>query len=55
VINGFHRGYKPITGVDGAHLKGSFGGVLLTTIAIYAANACFPCAVAVVESKNNDS
>ena len=55
MINGFYKGCKPIIGVDEAHLKWPFGGVLLTTMAIDAANHCLPLAIAVVQSENNDS
>ena len=55
MIGEFNRGCGPIIGVDGAHLKGHFIGVLLTAIDIHAANYCVPLEVVVMESKNNDS
>lgn len=54
MIDEFDKGRRPIIGVDRAHLKGSFGGVLLTAIVIEAATHCLPLAVLVVESENND-
>jgi len=55
VIDGFHKGCRPIIGVDEDHLKRPFRGVLLTVMAIDAANNCLPLAIVVVEPENKDS
>lgn len=52
---GFKNGCRPFIGVDGTFLKGPYGGILLTAIALDGNNGLFPFAVAVVESECNDS
>lgn len=42
-------------GVDGAHLKGNYGGVLLLVIAIDGNNEIFPVAWAIVGAKDTNS
>ncbi|XP_057535392.1 uncharacterized protein LOC130813573 [Amaranthus tricolor] len=49
---GFVAGCRPIIGVDGAHLKGEFPGVLLTAVGKDGNNNIFPVAWAVVETEN---
>ncbi|XP_057523999.1 uncharacterized protein LOC130803814 [Amaranthus tricolor] len=49
---GFIAGCRPIIGVDGAHLKGKFPGVLLTAVGKDGNNNIFPIAWAVVETEN---
>ncbi|XP_057515640.1 uncharacterized protein LOC130797170 [Amaranthus tricolor] len=49
---GFVAGCRPIIGVDGAHLKGKFPGVLLTAVGKDGNNNIFPIAWAVVETEN---
>ncbi|XP_057528367.1 uncharacterized protein LOC130807237 isoform X3 [Amaranthus tricolor] len=49
---GFVAGCRPIIGVDGAHLKGQFPGVLLTAVGKDGNNNIFPIACAVVETEN---
>ncbi|WOL17335.1 hypothetical protein Cni_G26126 [Canna indica] len=46
---GFVRGCRPWFGIDGCHLKGTYGGVLLSTVAIDGNKGMFPIAFAVVE------
>lgn len=48
-------GCRPFIGVDGCHLKGKYGGVLLSAIATDANFGIFPLAFAIVESENADS
>ncbi|KAL0315555.1 UNVERIFIED_CONTAM: hypothetical protein Sradi_5433700 [Sesamum radiatum] len=48
-------GCRPIVGVDGCHLKGPHGGVLLTAVGIDPNNACYPIAFAVVSIENRDA
>ncbi|KAL0367542.1 UNVERIFIED_CONTAM: hypothetical protein Sradi_3644300 [Sesamum radiatum] len=52
---GFLSGCRPIVGVDGCHLKGPHGGVLLTAVAIDPNNACYPIAFAMVSVENRDA
>nr|XP_027071981.1 uncharacterized protein LOC113696796 [Coffea arabica] len=47
--DGFLTGCRPFVGFDGCHLKGSFGGVLLTVVALDANNSIFPIIFAVAE------
>jgi len=46
---------RPIIGLDGAFLKGKYGGELLTTIGRDANDQMLPIAYAVVEVENKDS
>ena len=43
---------RPILGVDGAHLKGQFPGILLTAVGKDGNNNIFPFAWVVFETKN---
>ena len=52
---GFVAGCRPIIGVDGAHLKGQFPGILLTAVGKDGNNNIFPIAWAVVETENVDT
>lgn len=52
---GFLFGYRPLIGLDACHLKGSFGGQLMSDIARDANNQMFPLAIAVVEAEVKDS
>ena len=52
---GFITGCRPFIGLDGCHLKGPYGGVLLSAIALDANNGLFPVAFSVVESERYDS
>lgn len=45
---GFQLGCRPIIGLDGCHLKGPFGGIILTAVGIDANNQIYPFAYAVV-------
>ena len=54
-IDGFLKGCRLLIGLDGCHLKGSFGGVLVTIVSLDVENHCFPLAFRVVESQNNES
>ncbi|KAH7856900.1 hypothetical protein Vadar_006704 [Vaccinium darrowii] len=64
VLEGSHGGqYKllptyavrPFIGIDGCHLKGPYGGVHISAVALDGNSGLFPLAVVVVESENNDS
>ncbi|XP_057423577.1 uncharacterized protein LOC130717381 [Lotus japonicus] len=46
---GFVRGCRPWFGIDGCHLKGQYGGVLLSAVAVDGNKDIFPIAFAVVE------
>ena len=52
---GFVRGCRPWFGIDGCHLKGNYGGVLLSAIAIDGNKGMFPIAFAIVEVECFDS
>ncbi|XP_042487523.1 uncharacterized protein LOC122067749 [Macadamia integrifolia] len=54
-INGFLKGCRPFIGVDGCQLKGMFGGVLLSAIAIDGNRGLFPIAYAIVEYEYKDN
>ncbi|KAL0325059.1 UNVERIFIED_CONTAM: hypothetical protein Sradi_5075200 [Sesamum radiatum] len=48
-------GCRPIIGVDGCHLKGPYGGVLLTVVGIDHNNNIYPIAYAVVRNENGET
>ncbi|WOK97554.1 hypothetical protein Cni_G06262 [Canna indica] len=52
---GFVRGCRPWFGIDGCHLKGTYGGVLLSAVAIDGNKGLFPIVFAVVEVECMDS
>ncbi|KAL8116030.1 hypothetical protein AgCh_022497 [Apium graveolens] len=52
---GFTEGCRPIIGLDGCHLKGSFGGQLLTSIGCDSNDGMYPIAWAVVEAENSET
>lgn len=52
---GFIAGCRPILGVDGAHLKGGYPGILLTAVGKDGNNNIFPVAWAVVEIENAET
>ena len=52
---GFLGGCRPFIGLDGCHLKGRFGGQLLSATAKDGNDNIFPVAMAVVEQENKDS
>ena len=52
---GFLKGCRPFIGLDGCHLKGPYGGVLLIVVSLDANNGLFPIAFMVVEGENKDS
>ncbi|KAK4391534.1 hypothetical protein Sango_1931200 [Sesamum angolense] len=49
------REIRPIIGVDGCHLKGPHGGILLTAVGIDPNNCLYPIAYAVVGSETKQS
>ncbi|KAA8538874.1 hypothetical protein F0562_025566 [Nyssa sinensis] len=55
LFKGFKAGCRPFIGIDGCHLKGPYGGVLLAAVSLDGNNGLFPIAVGVVESENRDS
>ena len=52
---GFLGGCRPFVGLDGCHLKGRFGGQLLSASAKDGNDNIFPVAMAVVEQENKDN
>ena len=53
--DGFLEGCRPLIGLDGCHLKGPFGGILLTAVATDPNEGMYPVAWAHVEAENNSS
>ncbi|KAJ4955180.1 hypothetical protein NE237_011963 [Protea cynaroides] len=54
-IDGFAQGCRPFNGLDGCHLKGMFGRVLLSTVSLDGNSEIFLVAYSVVESMTRDS
>ena len=54
-LQGFLDGCRPFIGLDGCHLKGLDGGLLLTAISRDANNGMFPLAIAWVEAETKSS
>ena len=52
---GFLDGCRPFIGVDGCHLKGPYGGVLLSAVALDANSGLFPLAVCICEKETQSS
>ncbi|XP_028059513.1 uncharacterized protein LOC114263206 [Camellia sinensis] len=52
---GFIDGCRPFIGVDGCHLKGPYGGVLISAVALDRNSDLFPLALAVVEGECKDN
>ncbi|XP_042496943.1 uncharacterized protein LOC122075840 [Macadamia integrifolia] len=52
---GFVNGCRPFIGLDGCHLKGKYGDILLSAISVDGNNRLLPLAFAVVESECKDS
>ncbi|KAL0401435.1 UNVERIFIED_CONTAM: hypothetical protein Slati_4173400 [Sesamum latifolium] len=52
---GFLGGCRPIIGVDGCHLKGPHGGILLTAVGVDPNNNLYPIAYAVVQKESRDT
>lgn len=46
---------RPVIGIDGCHLKGPYGGILLTAVGRDPNEEYFPIAFAVVEAENKNS
>ena len=51
--NGFLEGCRPVIGLDGCHLKGPYGGVLLAAISLDANLQFFPVAYGIVEIEDS--
>ena len=54
-MQGFHNCCRPIIGLDGCHLKGVYGGQLLSAVGRDGNNNLFPISLAVVEAETKDS
>ncbi|KAK2642842.1 hypothetical protein Ddye_024605 [Dipteronia dyeriana] len=48
---GFLEGCRPFIGLDGCHLKGPYGGVLLSAVALEANSGIFPLAICICEKE----
>ena len=55
ISKGFVRRCRPWVGINGCHLKGSFGGILLFAVALDGNRGMFLVAITVVEIENRDS
>ncbi|XP_021717066.1 uncharacterized protein LOC110684924 isoform X2 [Chenopodium quinoa] len=54
-FKGLISGCRGLVGVDGCHLKGNYGGILLSVVSLDGNNEIFPVAVAVVDYENKTS
>lgn len=54
-LDGVLNDCRSIIGVDGDHLKGNFGGVMLSTVALDANNESYPFAWGIVSSEDTTS
>ncbi|KAH9769958.1 SWIM-type domain-containing protein [Citrus sinensis] len=52
---GFMKGCRGFIGLDGCHLKTSFGGILISVVALDANNGVFPLAVCLCEVESRES
>ncbi|KAH9753370.1 SWIM-type domain-containing protein [Citrus sinensis] len=52
---GFMKGCRGFIGLDGCHLKTSFGGILISAVALDANNGVFPLAVCICEVESRES
>ena len=55
IKKGFLEGCRPFIGLDGCHLKGPFGGIALSAVALDRNKGVLPLALAVVEGECKDS
>ncbi|KAK9181033.1 hypothetical protein WN944_024170 [Citrus x changshan-huyou] len=53
--NAFLNGCRPFIGIDGCHLKGKYGGVLLAAVAADANKGIVPLALSVCEIENTET
>ena len=53
--NAFLNGCRPFIGVDGCHLKGKYGGVLLAVVGIDGNNGIVPLAICVCEIEHTET
>ena len=51
----FLKGCRPFIELDGCHLKGPYGGVLLIAISLYTNNSLFLIAFMVAKKENKDT
>lgn len=54
-FKGFIGGCRFLIGVDGTHLKGNYGGILLSAIALDGNNEIFPVAYAIVSAEDTQN
>ncbi|KAL3825347.1 hypothetical protein ACJIZ3_021376 [Penstemon smallii] len=52
---GFNAGCRPIIGVDGTHLRGTFEGVFLTAVSFDPNNQLYPVEYALVQTESTDA
>ncbi|KAL2899231.1 putative surface protein bspA-like [Bienertia sinuspersici] len=54
-LEGLFAGYRSLIGIDGAHLKGNYGGVLLSAIALDGNNEIFPVAWGIIAGEDEEA
>ncbi|XP_021748577.1 uncharacterized protein LOC110714378 [Chenopodium quinoa] len=54
-LDGLKNGIRGFVGVDGTHLKGNYGGVLLSAVALDGNNELFPFAWGIVSNEDSDT
>ncbi|XP_026456001.1 uncharacterized protein LOC113356969 [Papaver somniferum] len=54
-LEGFKNGCMPFIGLDGCHLNGKYGGVLLSTVALGANNGMYPLAIFICDCENKEN
>ena len=52
---GWIKGRRPLIGLDGCHIKGSYTGQILTAVGIDANNGMYPIAFAIAEVENQET
>ena len=54
-LDGFINGCRPVIGLDGCFLKGKYGGVVLSAVALDGNNGLFPVAICIANGETYDS
>ncbi|KAG8385982.1 hypothetical protein BUALT_Bualt03G0101700 [Buddleja alternifolia] len=55
IVMGFLTDCRPVIGVDGCHLKGPYGGILLTAVSVDPNNSLYPIAYVVVSGETKEA
>ncbi|XP_026377934.1 uncharacterized protein LOC113272293 [Papaver somniferum] len=54
-LEGFKNGCRPFIGLDGCHLNGKYGGVLLSAVALDGNNGMYPLAIFICDCENKEN